>query len=652
MSNKKMLISILIIIVFIIIIPKNEFAEDKNQTQAQQGMILGDVNSDKIVNTNDLILVLRHNYATSTGKHKEWILQGDKFKAADVTQNGTVDSSDTITISRYIASSNSPEIDKKHPEWKEMKTSKEIIEITNIALDKNSLDLEEGKTSKLTATISPSNATDKQLTWKTSNSKVATVDKDGNVTAIKVGKAIITVRSSNGKEAKCNVEVKSKAKSTTSTSDTSAIKVLKIDAPSTNKMTVGQEYKFKAIVDPKKASSSLKWSIGNSNIASITEQYLDTNNNATVKIKAKKKGTTTLEVAAPDGKTAKCSIVVEEKQTSSSSSSSGSSGSSSSSKSSSSSSSSKSSSSSSSSKSSSSSSSSKSSSSSSSSKSSSSSSSSDKTVSANKISVSPSRLVLVADETKQLKVTTEPANANVEIEWSSNNNSLVTVNDKGVITAKTLYNGKDQETATITAKDKNSVIQANCIVSVRNITIDNTSVTTQVGGTGKIGLRVKKGATVSVTSSKPDIVSVVKNNNEFQYKAIGVGTATITAKTTIGNHEYSAVSRITVVKPRSGGGSSGGGSSTDSSGYSIKINNGAEYVDYQSDSTFTLKATVTPKNAKITWTSSNTSVAFVDGTGQVTTHFTGSAIITAAIKVDGKVKAQDTIKVNVLKRRR
>ena len=59
------------------------------------------------------------------------------------------------------------------------------------------------------ATINPSNATNKNVVWTSSNSKVVTVDQKGNVKGIKAGKATITVKTKDGnKVAKCNVIVK------------------------------------------------------------------------------------------------------------------------------------------------------------------------------------------------------------------------------------------------------------------------------------------------------------------------------------------------------------------------------------------------------------------------------------------------------------
>lgn len=79
--------------------------------------------------------------------------------------------------------------------------------ISNIRLDKKTLKLKVKNYKTLTAIVSPSGASNKNLTWKSSNPKVAVVNQNGKVTALKAGKTTVTVRSSNGKTAKCTVTV-------------------------------------------------------------------------------------------------------------------------------------------------------------------------------------------------------------------------------------------------------------------------------------------------------------------------------------------------------------------------------------------------------------------------------------------------------------
>lgn len=80
-----------------------------------------------------------------------------------------------------------------------------VIAVESITLDKAELTLVEGEDATLTTTMTPDNATDKTITWSTSNAEVATV-VDGKVTAIKEGTATITAKAGE-KEAACKVTV-------------------------------------------------------------------------------------------------------------------------------------------------------------------------------------------------------------------------------------------------------------------------------------------------------------------------------------------------------------------------------------------------------------------------------------------------------------
>ena len=82
----------------------------------------------------------------------------------------------------------------------------DVSEPTSVSLNKTSLTLDVGKSYTLTKTVSPSNAVT-SYTWRSSNTSVATVDKNGKVTAKASGTATITVKTSNGKTATCKVTV-------------------------------------------------------------------------------------------------------------------------------------------------------------------------------------------------------------------------------------------------------------------------------------------------------------------------------------------------------------------------------------------------------------------------------------------------------------
>lgn len=81
------------------------------------------------------------------------------------------------------------------------------VAVSMITVSPKTLNLEVGQTRTLTATVTPDNATDKTVTWTSSNDKVATV-VDGTVAAVGEGTATITATAANGKKDTCKVTVK------------------------------------------------------------------------------------------------------------------------------------------------------------------------------------------------------------------------------------------------------------------------------------------------------------------------------------------------------------------------------------------------------------------------------------------------------------
>lgn len=88
--------------------------------------------------------------------------------------------------------------------------SAKSIAVSSVKLNRSSLSLSKGGSFTLTAAITPSNATNKSVSWSSSNRSVASVS-GGRVTALKAGTAKITAKTSNGKYASCTVTVKNPA---------------------------------------------------------------------------------------------------------------------------------------------------------------------------------------------------------------------------------------------------------------------------------------------------------------------------------------------------------------------------------------------------------------------------------------------------------
>ena len=159
---------------------------------------------------------------------------------------------------------------------------------TGVTLNKVNTTIPIGSTETLTATVYPPNATDKSVTWTTSNAAVATV-ADGIVTAVAVGTATITVTSSNGSTATCEVTV------------TQPVTGVSLNKTSTT-LYMGSTETLKATVAPADATDkSVTWMTSNAEVATVTNGL----------VIAVAPGTATITVTTVDGaKTATCTVTV------------------------------------------------------------------------------------------------------------------------------------------------------------------------------------------------------------------------------------------------------------------------------------------------------------------------------------------------------
>ena len=82
------------------------------------------------------------------------------------------------------------------------------VHVTGISLDRNSAAIKEGEYITLVATVTPSNADNKSVSWSSSSDAVATVDASGKVTGVKAGSATITATAADGgMKATCSLSV-------------------------------------------------------------------------------------------------------------------------------------------------------------------------------------------------------------------------------------------------------------------------------------------------------------------------------------------------------------------------------------------------------------------------------------------------------------
>ena len=151
------------------------------------------------------------------------------------------------------------------------------ISLNSISISKN-IQLKEQSSSTLNVTFNPSNATNKKVTWKSSNPNVATVDSSGNVKAIAPGTATITVISSDGgKVATCNVEVIALSKKLTGISLNKTELTMELDAAETLTVNFNPEYA---------ENKNIKWSSSNTKIAKVSNGKITPVKPGKVEIKA------------------------------------------------------------------------------------------------------------------------------------------------------------------------------------------------------------------------------------------------------------------------------------------------------------------------------------------------------------------------------
>ena len=167
-----------------------------------------------------------------------------------------------------------------------------FVHINEITMKSEEVELKTGETGWVGVTYNPSNATNKVLTWKSSNEKVATV-KEGTIKAVGLGTATITATSEDGgKTATCKVTVTDGKKHIESIS----LKTDSIEMKPGEGKTIYAEYNPSNVDD-----KTLYWKSSNEKVVTVNEGY----------VKAIGEGTATVTAVSRDGgKTASCKVTV------------------------------------------------------------------------------------------------------------------------------------------------------------------------------------------------------------------------------------------------------------------------------------------------------------------------------------------------------
>ena len=169
--------------------------------------------------------------------------------------------------------------------------SAKVIDVSSVSLSKTELTLTEGDSETITATVKPDDATDKTVTWSSSDAAVATVD-GGKITAVKEGTATITAKAGD-KTATCKVTVEKKV---------IAVESVELDKTALE-LTEGESQTLVATVKPDDATDkTVEWTTSDETIATVADGV----------VTAVKAGTATVTAKAGD-KTATCAVTVKAK---------------------------------------------------------------------------------------------------------------------------------------------------------------------------------------------------------------------------------------------------------------------------------------------------------------------------------------------------
>ena len=123
------------------------------------------------------------------------------------TENGTPIYNEALlseSVTLYAVWEKEPSSSSSSKESKPS-SSTTIVEPTGVELNTTNKTMVVNTTDKLVATVKPDNAKDKTVTWSSNKPNVITVDKNGNIKAVGLGEATITVKTSNGKTATAKV---------------------------------------------------------------------------------------------------------------------------------------------------------------------------------------------------------------------------------------------------------------------------------------------------------------------------------------------------------------------------------------------------------------------------------------------------------------
>lgn len=174
--------------------------------------------------------------------------------------------------------------------------------VKKVTITPSSAQVTEGQKVTLKVNVSPANASNKKVTWKSNNTSIATVDGNGVVTGKKAGNATITATAADGSGKSASATVNVKAKPVDPKPEDPVIRVsgITLDKSSVEVKANAPAFTIKATVTPSNATDkTVTWKTSNASVADV--------NAGTVTVKAE--GTATITATAGD-KTASCVVKV------------------------------------------------------------------------------------------------------------------------------------------------------------------------------------------------------------------------------------------------------------------------------------------------------------------------------------------------------
>ena len=185
--------------------------------------------------------------------------------------------------------------------------TKTTVAVKSVTLDQTTLTKAVGDDAvTLTATVDPTDASDKTVTWKSSDASIAAVDANGKVTFVAAGTATITATATNGtddtaddKTATCEVTISAKKVN---------VESVKLDQPTLTATVGDAAVTLTATVTPDDATDkTVKWTSSNESVATVADGV----------VTFVAAGTATITATAPNGtddtaddKTAECAVTV------------------------------------------------------------------------------------------------------------------------------------------------------------------------------------------------------------------------------------------------------------------------------------------------------------------------------------------------------